>query len=184
MCRYTPNFTERFDCSQRPVEIRQNARYAAGTSKLNFGGASCGAPCESDHIIVGNREAAAGVGAVEAAAGKTIDYIAHRTIQGDASYPRLTGNIVLRIDPASIGIPDDTRRAEIPIGCEVADIRSVAVHDIEVVVLVGSQCIIESEIGNQLPVRRYDRIAVRTIAIGQLANSAGRHIERIDLTFD
>src|SRR3546814_7345819 len=53
--------------------------------------------------------------------------------------------VILRIDAASVGRPFDRVDAIVPIGGQAALARAVAVHNVELVILIGAQFIVETE---------------------------------------
>ncbi len=161
----TAHFAQCFHAAQRTIEVGQHARIAVPRD-LNFGGAGRGASCKGDDIVVRNGEAAAGIGPIKAAARQPVDHVAHAPVESDPSDTSFAADVVLRVNGAFVGIPHNPHRAEVPAACKVSDVRSVTVHNIEIVVLVGAACIVEAEIGNQASVWRSDRLPVRTVAVG------------------
>src|SRR3546814_10671522 len=66
--------------------------------------------------------------------------------------------VILRIDAASVGRPLDRVDAIIPIGGQAALARSVAVHNVELVVLISAQFVVETEISDFAAVGRDERV--------------------------
>ena len=165
--------------TQGAVEIGQDTRVAAAR-EAQFGGARRRPAGRRDRVIVRNREAPPGIGPVEPAAGKPLNDIADRSVERDARHAGLPRDIVLGIDGAAIGSPFDARGAEVPIPGQQAPVRSIAIHHVEIVVLVSAQCIVEAEIGDSAPIGRNAGAVIGAVAAGQLRDAPAHDVEGVN----
>ena len=135
---------------------------------------------DRERAVARDAEAAAGIGPVELGSGQPFSDIADRAVETDAGDPGAAAIVILDVDGPSVRRPDGVGDAAIERGGERPGARTVRVHHIEQVVLIGPLVIVIAGIGDQPAVGGGRGLAVRTVAAGQRGDPRGCHVERID----
>ena len=104
--------------------------------------------------------------------------------QADGNQRRLSEVLDECVDPATVRAEHGVAHGMVEVRGEIAHVGSVAVHQVQLRLLVAPQGIVEAGICDERAVGRHGRRAVGTIPSGQCRAIGGRHVDGVDLALD
>ncbi len=133
-----------------------------------------------DDAAARDAERTAGIGPVESAAGQGTGDLRHATAERHARHQFRAMVVIGRVDRLAVGRPLDVVDAAIEPAGQQARAGAIAVHDVEVGVLVAAVRVLKAEVGDQPPVGRHRGRLVGPVPLGQRAHRTARDVERVD----
>ena len=157
-----------------------NPLHIAATDKHKIG-----RPCRlfvggDDQAIVCDAEAAARIGPIHRRTAQLIGHHIDCAIQSHARNNRRPAIIIADVEAAPMARPFDTIDVAVQRCRQRAPVRTVAIHDVQLGIVIAEQLIIKSEIGDIAAIRRNAWREIRAVAIGELGDPFAIDGERVD----